>query len=86
MIASRRRDPANVGFADLEKVCDDRLGEPLPRGGSHSVDRMPRQGDPRVNIHDDDGKAKAYQVKQAARQVGGTMNTALDTPDVRHYT
>lgn len=64
LIASMRRNPANVRFADLEKVCDDRFGEPRRRGGSHSVYRMPWQGDPRVNIQNDHGKAKAYQVKQ----------------------
>lgn len=63
-IASTRRNPANVRFADLKKVCDDRFGEPCRRGGSRSVYRMPWQGDPRVNIQNDHGKAKAYQVKQ----------------------
>ncbi|MGV7292078.1 toxin HicA, partial [Mycobacterium kansasii] len=33
-------------------------------GGSHIVLKMPWAGDPRVNIQDKGGKAKAYQVKQ----------------------
>jgi hypothetical protein len=31
---------------------------------SHRVYKTPWQGDPRVNIQNDRGKAKAYQVKQ----------------------
>jgi hypothetical protein len=33
-------------------------------GTSHQVYRMPWPGDPRVNIQDDHGKAKPYQVRQ----------------------
>jgi hypothetical protein len=64
IIAVMRRSPANVRFADLERVCDGKFGEPRRRGGSHSVYRMPWPGDPRVNIQNDHGKAKAHQVKQ----------------------
>ena len=31
--------------------------------------RIPWQGDPRVNIQNDRGKAKAYQVKQVLRAI-----------------
>lgn len=64
LIASMRRNPTNVRFADLEKVCTATFGEPRRRGGSHIVYKMPWPGDPRVNIQDGHGKAKAYQVKQ----------------------
>jgi len=30
---------------------------------------MPWQGDPRVNIQDDKGKARAYQIRQVLRAV-----------------
>lgn len=59
-----RREPANVRFADLRKVCGAFFGKPRNHGGSHSIYKTPWQGDPRVNIQNDKGKAKAYQVKQ----------------------
>ena len=64
LITRLRQNPANVRYADLEKVCDALFGPPRRRGGSHAVYRTPWPGDPRVNIQDDHGKAKAYQVKQ----------------------
>jgi hypothetical protein len=65
LLAAMRRNPQNVRFADLEKVCTGLFGEPRQRGTSHCVYKMPWQGDPRVNIQKDKGgKAKAYQVKQ----------------------
>jgi len=59
-----RASPTSVRFADLEKVCRHYFGEPRQQGSSHQVYRMPWAGDPRVNIQDDHGKAKAYQVRQ----------------------
>lgn len=60
-----RREPANVRYADLRRVCIEYFGEPRHKGGSHEIFRMPWAGDPRINIQDDGGKAKAYQVRQA---------------------
>ena len=40
------------------------FGEPRQSGSSHRIYKTPWIGDPRVNIQDDHGKAKAYQVKQ----------------------
>lgn len=57
-------EPANVRFADLQKVCQTYFGKPRNSGGSHWVFKTPWQGDPRINIQNDKGKAKAYQVKQ----------------------
>lgn len=59
-----REAPSDVRFVNLAKVCDHYFGEPRQRGTSHRVYRMPWQGDPRVNIQDDHGKAKPYQVRQ----------------------
>lgn len=59
-----RRSPRNVRFTDLLKVCVERFGEPRQRGTSHAVFKTPWPGDPRVNIQEDKGKAKAYQVRQ----------------------
>lgn len=59
-----RANAKGVSFSDLVKVCDDHFGPPRNRGGSHNIYKTPWQGDPRVNIQDDHGKAKPYQVRQ----------------------
>lgn len=64
LIDQMRANPAGIRYADLAKVCDHYFGEPRQQGTSHRVYRMPWQGDPRVNIQDDHGKAKPYQVRQ----------------------
>lgn len=64
ILIAMRGNPASVRFADLEKVCRHYFGEPRQSGTSHQVDKMPWKGDPRVNIQNDHGKAKSYQVRQ----------------------
>ncbi|ARJ07641.1 hypothetical protein GCM10010988_40410 [Cnuibacter physcomitrellae] len=64
LIEEMRRNRSGVRFNDLAKVCDHYFGEPRQQGTSHRVYRMPWPGDPRVNIQDDHGKAKPYQVGQ----------------------
>mgnify|MGYP001613163811 CR=1 FL=1 len=59
-----RHQPTNVRFAELLKVCKEFFGEPRQAGTSHTVFKMPWPGDPRVNIQNNKGKAKAYQVRQ----------------------
>lgn len=59
-----RNNSKNIKYQDLLKVCIDYFGEPRTTGGSHAVFKMPWAGDPRVNIQDDKGKAKPYQVLQ----------------------
>lgn len=63
-LAQMRASPAGVKFADLAKVCEHYFGRPRQQGTSHQVYRLPWQGDPRVNIQNDHGKAKPYQVRQ----------------------
>ena len=59
-----RRNPRNVRFSDLLRVCDHYFGPARQGRGSHRVYRTPWPGDPRINIQNDKGMAKAYQVKQ----------------------
>ena len=59
-----RHQPTNVRFAELLKVCKEFFGEPRQTGTSHMVFKTPWPGDPRVNIQNNKGKAKAYQVRQ----------------------
>jgi hypothetical protein len=64
LIAAMRQNPKNVRYGDLCRVCDHYFGAPRQEGTSHRVYKTPWVGDPRVNIQNDRGKAKAYQVKQ----------------------
>lgn len=64
LIIALQQNPKNVRFSDLCKICDHYFGEPRKKKSSHRVYKTPWQGDPRVNIQNDKGMAKAYQVKQ----------------------
>ena len=64
IIADMRDNPKNVRYEDLNKVCEHYFGPPRTTGGSHAVFKTPWPGDPRVNIQNDKGKAKPYQVRQ----------------------
>ena len=64
ILAGMKRNPKNVRFHDLCKVCENYFGKPRNWAGSHRIYKTPWQGDPRINIQDYKGKAKAYQVKQ----------------------
>ncbi len=66
-IEELRRNPKGIRFADLARICDRYFGEPRQQGTSHRVYRMPWQGDPRVNIQNDKGMAKLYQVRQVIK-------------------
>jgi len=59
-----RRNPKNVSFKDLLRVCGYFFRPPRQRGGSHRVYKTPWPGDPRINIQNNKGMAKAYQVRQ----------------------
>jgi hypothetical protein len=64
-----RQNPKGIRFVDLCKVCDHYFGDPRQKGSSHRVYKTPWQGDPRVNIQNAKGKAKAYQVKQVLNAI-----------------
>ena len=69
LVAAMKDNPKGVRFADLYKVCEHHFGKPRRRGTSHAVFKMPWPGDPRVNIQDDKGKAKPYQVRQVLEAI-----------------
>ena len=69
IVAEMRDRPKGVRFADLCRVCDHYFGSPRQKGTSHRVYKTLWQGDPRVNIQDDRGKAKAYQVRQVLKAI-----------------
>lgn len=64
ILEQMRTHPANVRFADLQRVCVSYFGKPRQHGTSHAIYKTPWPGNPRVNIQNDKGKAKAYQVRQ----------------------
>ncbi len=64
ILIQMNHNPKNVRFKDLCMVCDYYFGNARQRGSSHRIYKTPWQGDPRVNIQNHKGKAKAYQVKQ----------------------
>lgn len=68
-VAEMRNNPRGVRFADLCRVCDHFFGQPRRRGTSHRIYKTPWLGDPRVNIQDDRGKAKVYQVRQVLKAI-----------------
>jgi len=69
IVARMKRNPKGVRFADLRRVCEHYFGEARQKGSSHRVYRTPWVGDPRVNIQDSRGKAKAYQVRQVLKAI-----------------
>ena len=69
ILKAMRRNPTGVRFRDLCRACDCYFGIPRQGGSSHRVYRTPWPGDPRVNIQNDGGMAKAYQVRQVLKAI-----------------
>ena len=69
VLGTLRNNPKGVRFADLARICDRYFGPPRQSGTSHRVYRTPWPGDPRVNIQNDKGKAKPYQVRQVIKAI-----------------
>ncbi len=74
ILIAMRNNPKGIRFADLCKVCDRFFGESRQRGTSHRIYKTPWAGDPRVNIQEEKGMAKAYQVKQVLRAIEQLTN------------
>ena len=56
-------------FLDLCKICEYHFGKPRHIASSQHIYKIPWPGDPRVNIQNRKGKAKAYQIKQVLRAI-----------------
>ena len=69
LLDNMRGEAANVRFADLKKVCETYFGKPRQTGSSHMIFKTPWPGDPRVNIQNDRGQAKPYQVRQVLQAI-----------------
>jgi len=79
VLAQMRNNPKGIRFKDLCRVCNHYFGTPRQRGTSHRIYRMPWQGDPRVNIQNDKGMAKAYQVKQVIKAIERLQNESSNS-------
>ena len=64
ILEQMRTEPANVRFSELQRVCETYFGKPRQNGSSHAIYKTPWPGNPRVNIQNNKGQAKAYQVRQ----------------------
>ena len=69
IVEAMRANPQGIAFNDLKAVCEHYFGSARQSGGSHNVYKTPWPGDPRVNIQNDRGKAKAYQVRQVLKAI-----------------
>ena len=64
IIRRMKETPKSIHFKEVQKVCEHYFGKPRKRGTSHCVYKTPWQGNPRINIQNQKGKSKPYQVKQ----------------------
>ena len=69
ILTQMNTSPKGVRFNELRKICEYFFGEPRQSGSSHCVFKTPWHGDPRVNIQNDKGKAKVYQVRQVLQAI-----------------
>jgi hypothetical protein len=69
ILAAMRRGPKGIPFRDLCKVCDAYFGASRQTRSSHRIYKTPWMGDPRVNIQNDKGMSKAYQVNQVLKAI-----------------
>jgi hypothetical protein len=69
IVTDMKGNPKGISFQDLCRVCEHYFGEARQKGSSHRVYKTPWSGDPRVNIQNDKGMAKAYQVRQVLKAI-----------------
>ena len=77
ILTQMRNNPKGIRFKDLCKICEHYFGTPRQRSSSHCVYQTPWQADPRVNIQNDKGMAKAYQVKQVLKAIERGKNEGI---------
>ena len=69
IVDQMQRSPQGIRFVDLCRVCDHFFGQARQSGSSHRIYKTPWEGDPRVNIQNAKGMAKAYQVRQVLKAI-----------------
>ena len=69
IVDQMQRSPQGIRFVDLCRVCDHFFGQSRQSGSSHRIYKTPWESDPRVNIQNAKGMAKAYQVRQVLKAI-----------------
>jgi hypothetical protein len=69
VVADMRRNAKGTRYRDLCKVCGFYFGKACRTGTSHHVYKTPWPDDPRVNIQNAGGMARAYQVRQVLKAI-----------------
>jgi len=69
ILEKMRNNPSGLRFAEVCRICDHYFGQAGQGGGSHRIYKTPWIGDPRVNIQNYKGYAKAYQVRQIIKAI-----------------
>ncbi len=69
LLAQAKHSPHQLRYVDLQRICQYYFGKPRQNSGSHCIYRTPWAGDPRINIQNHKGMAKAYQVKQVLQAI-----------------
>ena len=69
ILETMRNNPVGVRFGEVCRICDHYFGQARQGSGSQCVYRTPWIGDPRVNIQNHKGYAKAYQVRQVIKAI-----------------
>ncbi|RLA09059.1 MAG: toxin HicA [Gammaproteobacteria bacterium] len=64
VLSQMKTNAKGVRFSDIQKVCKHYFGKPRQGSSSHCIYKTPWIGNPRINIQNNKGKAKPYQVKQ----------------------
>jgi len=67
----------NVRFGRLVTICENVFGQPRTKG-SHFIFKTPWPGKPWINLQDDDGEAKPYQVRQVRRALRKRLEQLRD--------
>ena len=78
IVDAMRRNPRNIRFRDLCRVCDRYFGSARMSVSSHRIYNTPWGGDPRVNIQKLKGMAKPYQVCQVLRAIDKLKKLRLE--------
>ena len=82
-IAALESNPKGIRFSKLAKILNEQFGRPRQKGTSHRIYRTPWPGDPRLNIQNRKGMAKAYQVRQAIAALRKKMEQEANRPSTR---
>jgi hypothetical protein len=69
ILRKMNENPKGIRFIELRKICEFYFGKPRQSGSSHCIFKTPWPGDPRINIQNDKGKAKTYQVRQVLHAI-----------------